>query len=120
MKFNPLLTLEKLSVRIRGTLVLKGIDWQIGLGEQWAIVGPNGSGKTTLVKTIAGLLPSVSGNIIFHPAGEDGDNCIPTREDIGFVSAEMHRRVFEQEAFVEEIKHFTGDVEKILTVSDFI
>ena len=120
MKINPLLRLEDLSVRIRGTLVLKGVDWQIGRGEQWAIVGPNGSGKTTLVKTIAGLLPSVSGNIIFHPAGEDDDNCIPTRKDIGFVSAEMHRRVFEREAFVEEIKHFTGDVEKILTVSDFI
>ncbi len=120
IKINPLLTLENLSVRIRGTLVLKGIDWQIGPGEQWAIVGPNGSGKTTLVQTIAGLLPAVGGNISFHPAGKGDGNPIPTREDIGFVSADMHRRVFEREALVEEIRHFTGDDEKVLTVLDFI
>jgi len=116
----PLLILDNLTVRVRGTLVLKGIDWRIGPGEQWAIVGPNGSGKTTLVKTIAGILPVVGGNISFHPAGEDHGNLIPKRGTIGFVSAEMHRGVFEREALVEEIKHFTGDESKVLTVSDFL
>jgi ABC-type multidrug transport system ATPase subunit len=37
------------------------------------VVGPNGSGKTTLLKTIAGLLPPVSGRIVPSlPAGRGG------------------------------------------------
>ena len=120
MSFIPLLTLERLSVRIRGTLVLKDIDWTIGRGEQWAVVGPNGSGKTSLVKTLAGMLPSAGGKVIFYPFDRDRNSQPPTRKDIGFVSAELHRKMFEREAFVEDIRHFTGDDTKVLTVKDFI
>jgi molybdate transport system ATP-binding protein len=120
MPFIPLLKLEKLSVRIRGKLVLKEIDWTIGRGEQWAVVGPNGSGKTSLVKTLAGMLPSAGGNVIFYPFNRDRNSHTPTSKDIGFVSAELHRKVFEREALVEDIRHFTGDDTKVLTVKDFI
>jgi ABC-2 type transport system ATP-binding protein len=33
----------------------------------WLVTGPNGSGKTTLLKTVAGLLPAVSGTVIPPP-----------------------------------------------------
>lgn len=120
IQHNPLLRLENLSVRVRDKLVLTDIDWQIGVGEQWGILGPNGSGKTTLAKTLAGQLPAIGGNIRFYPP-EEGDRVrTPKKNDIGFVSAEFHRRVFERYAFAEEIRHFTGDDKKALSVSDFI
>jgi len=34
--------------------VLDGVDWAVGPGERWVVLGPNGSGKTTLLR-IAGL-----------------------------------------------------------------
>lgn len=38
--------------------ILKHLDFQVGEGEFFIIVGPNGSGKTTLLKTICGIEPA--------------------------------------------------------------
>ncbi|MCK8485899.1 ABC transporter ATP-binding protein [Paenibacillus sp. MBLB2552] len=35
--------------------VLKDVDWQVGRGEFWGLIGPNGSGKTTLLNLISGV-----------------------------------------------------------------
>lgn len=43
--------------------ILENINFSIGKGEFWCILGPNGVGKTTLFKTILGLLKSKSGSI---------------------------------------------------------
>ena len=42
-----------------GRPILDEIDWDVGSGERWAVLGPNGSGKTTLLH-VAGmrLLPT--------------------------------------------------------------
>jgi iron complex transport system ATP-binding protein len=42
-----------------GRAILEDVDWLVGAGERWAILGPNGSGKTTLL-LVAGmrLLPT--------------------------------------------------------------
>jgi iron complex transport system ATP-binding protein len=37
-----------------GIALLEDIDWDIGRGERWAVLGPNGSGKTTLLR-VAGM-----------------------------------------------------------------
>ena len=100
-------------------MVLEGIDWQIRSGEQWALIGPNGSGKTTLAKALAGILPSSGGKILFH-SSKDGNGDTLSREGIGFVSADLHRHVFEREVFAEEVRHFTGDRGRELTALDFI
>lgn len=114
------LTVENLFVRLKGRTVLRGIDWRIGAGEQWAIIGPNGSGKTTLVKAIAGLIPKAKGRIVLHSADGEDRFWANRRTGVGFVSAELHRKLFEKEAFAEEVRHFTGDAGKALTASDFI
>ncbi len=45
--------------------VLKGISLHVSPGEAVAVIGANGAGKTTLLKTIAGVLRTRSGQIVF-------------------------------------------------------
>jgi branched-chain amino acid transport system ATP-binding protein len=45
---------------------LRGVSLNVVAGEIVALIGGNGAGKTTLLKSIAGLLPSDSGEIIFQ------------------------------------------------------
>ncbi|GAA5346999.1 ATP-binding cassette subfamily F protein 3 [Planifilum fimeticola] len=42
-----------------------GLSFRIERGERIALIGPNGTGKSTLLKTVAGLLPPLSGRIRF-------------------------------------------------------
>ena len=60
---GAVIDLHAVGVRRDGTVVLDEIDWSVGRGERWVILGPNGSGKTTLL-TLAGarLWPS-SGSV---------------------------------------------------------
>jgi ABC-type Mn2+/Zn2+ transport system ATPase subunit len=54
---------KHLAVGYGGEAVMSDIDFNLEGGKVLALVGSNGSGKTTLLKTIAGLLPPISGSI---------------------------------------------------------
>jgi putative ABC transport system ATP-binding protein len=43
--------------------VLRGVDFDVHLGEMSFLVGPSGSGKTTLLSVVAGLLDSSGGSL---------------------------------------------------------
>lgn len=43
---------------------VRGIDLSLETGEKLALVGANGAGKTTLLRTIAGIHPASSGQIL--------------------------------------------------------
>jgi ABC-2 type transport system ATP-binding protein len=47
-----------------GTLeALKGIDFEVGEGEIFALIGPNGAGKTTTLRIVATLLTHTAGRV---------------------------------------------------------
>lgn len=46
--------------------VLFGIDFTVSEGEMVGVIGANGAGKSTLLKTILGLVPTRSGEIVFR------------------------------------------------------
>lgn len=45
--------------------IIQDISFQLNSGETVGLIGPNGSGKSTTIKALVGLLPNVSGEIIF-------------------------------------------------------
>ena len=55
--------MKQVTVRFDGRAVLDGLDWIIGPGDRYGIVGGNGVGKTTLLRTIQGLLAPDSGTV---------------------------------------------------------
>jgi ABC-type branched-subunit amino acid transport system ATPase component len=69
--------------------VLRGVTFQIGPGEVFAVLGKNGMGKTTLLKTIMGLLPARHGHV--EVLGEDVTRWPPyriTRLGVSYVPQE--------------------------------
>jgi branched-chain amino acid transport system ATP-binding protein len=69
--------------------VLRGVDLRVETGEVVTLVGRNGAGKTTTLKTIMGMVPKQSGEIVFDQspiAGLPSDKI--ARRGIGFVPEE--------------------------------
>jgi iron complex transport system ATP-binding protein len=60
---GAVIALHAVGVRREGTVVLEDIDWSVGPGERWVILGPNGSGKTTLLTLAAARLWPSAGRV---------------------------------------------------------
>ena len=60
---GAVIALHAVGVRREGVVVLDDIDWSVGPGERWVILGPNGSGKTTLLTLAAARLWPSSGGV---------------------------------------------------------
>ncbi|NDW03800.1 heme ABC exporter ATP-binding protein CcmA [Jiella pacifica] len=68
------LTLDALVVGRGSTAVAGPFDIAVAAGEALVVTGPNGAGKSTLLRTLAGLLPPISGTIRLEgPAASDGE-----------------------------------------------
>lgn len=72
---TPVVAASGLCVGYDSEPVVADIQFRLETGQVLALVGSNGSGKSTLLKTIAGLLPPVSGSLqvlggkpLAHPA----------------------------------------------------
>ncbi len=46
--------------------VLRGVQFNLRIGESLAVLGPSGCGKSTLISCLAGLTPPDSGKILFE------------------------------------------------------
>lgn len=62
---STLLHLQSVEADISGSRILRGVDLEVRPGEVVALMGRNGVGKTTTLKTITGILPARSGEIVF-------------------------------------------------------
>ncbi|QMV84484.1 anchored repeat-type ABC transporter ATP-binding subunit [Corynebacterium hindlerae] len=74
------LVVSNLCVNLAGREVLRGVDLEIAPGEFVGLIGPNGAGKTTLFRSILGLLPMASGDILIS-----GERVAKARDRIGYV-----------------------------------
>ena len=60
-----LLSVQNLCVNYDSIRAVKGISFNVEQGETVCLIGANGAGKTTTLKTLTGLLPASSGEMVF-------------------------------------------------------
>ncbi len=107
MQKQHLLQLQNISVQYSGVKALDGVSITLDGGEIVALMGPNGAGKSTILKAIFGLVPIVSGEVLWR-----GSHLIPLPHQIaklGIAFVPQGRRVF---------KHLT--VEENLEIGGFM
>ncbi len=63
MSTRPLLRVEGLSIGRGARALMSGVSFELRTGELTAIIGENGIGKSTWLKTLAGLLPPLEGDV---------------------------------------------------------
>lgn len=63
MATSPAVRLASVSVVRDGRRLLDEVDWEVGPGERWVVLGPNGSGKTTLLRVAGARLWPTSGTV---------------------------------------------------------
>lgn len=79
-----------------GVAVLRGVDWEVGPTERWAVLGPNGSGKTTMFELASGYLHPTRGTveILGHRLGRVDVRRL--RERIGLMSSSLVKKLVPQ------------------------
>ena len=81
------------SVIRSGNLLLDGVDWRIGRGERWVLLGPNGSGKTTLVSIASTYMWPSRGSVSLLGNVVGAVDVRELRRHIGIVSASLEDRI---------------------------
>jgi len=61
-----LLSAQTVSVANGSKPVCSGLDFCLGSGEVWGVLGPNGIGKSTLLHLLAGLRQPDTGTVLLH------------------------------------------------------
>ncbi len=58
-----MITTHQLTLRAGARTLVQALDWHVGRGECWCIIGRNGAGKSTLMRTLAGLRAPDGGTV---------------------------------------------------------
>jgi len=89
---NPILTTSNLSVGYSSKKEIKTIATHINLnlkkGELIALIGANGIGKSTLLRTLIGIQPPLSGNIILNGININEYDSISFAQNLNIVLTE--------------------------------
>jgi phosphonate transport system ATP-binding protein len=73
-----------------GTRALKDVSFKVKRGEFISILGPSGSGKTTLLRSINGLEPIESGEVIFDNNKITKENLSEVQRKTGMIFQEFN------------------------------
>jgi urea transport system ATP-binding protein len=98
-----MLRIDQLQVAYGETLIVRGVDLEVGPGQVVCLMGRNGVGKTTLLKSIMGLLKPRAGRVLFE--GKDLTRATPdvrARSGLGYVP--QGREIFPQLTVRENLR----------------
>jgi branched-chain amino acid transport system ATP-binding protein len=99
---TDLLSTLDLSAGYFGHPAVHDLNIEIGPGEVVALLGSNGAGKTTTLRTLAGDLPPVSGNVLWKGEAVSAPLHQRARAGLSFVTEE--RSVFMQMSVADNIR----------------
>ena len=91
MQPDPSLAVHHISAKRKKRLILNDLSLSANNGDIIGIVGKNGSGKSTFCSSLCGLLPAVSGEVIFH--GKKLTRRARTRQ-FGMVMQDVNHQLF--------------------------
>lgn len=100
---GPILEVSGLRVQRGSTVILRNIDWRVGPGEHWVILGPNGSGKTSLLSALTGYLTPTAGSLSVLGRRYGRSDWRALRTQIGLVSSSIRQMMAEQEPALDTI-----------------
>ena len=83
---QSILSIEKLSISIGGSRILRDVSLELCAGHVFCLMGRNGVGKTTTLKSVVGLYKPNSGQVVFE--GRDISRLPPEKRalaGIGYV-----------------------------------
>lgn len=91
--YGELINLNRLHLKIGEKTILNNINWTVNAGEYWVLSGGNGSGKTSLLNMIFADNPRAYQCDIrlFGKQKGSGESIWDIKDQIGFVSPEMHQ-----------------------------
>lgn len=84
------LSTKNLAISHTDTPIAKNINLEFNSGQITALVGANGAGKSTLSLTLAGLIPSIEGEVV---ASEDLCKELDSSDPIKWKSTELAKRI---------------------------
>ena len=84
---DPVIRVSGVSVRRAGRTILGPLDWTVGEGERWVVIGPNGSGKTTLVQVASTNLWPTTGSVEVLGSTIGRVDARELRRRVGYASA---------------------------------
>ncbi|MDA8044788.1 MAG: ATP-binding cassette domain-containing protein [Actinomycetota bacterium] len=73
--------------------VLRAVDWLVGAGQRWVVLGPNGSGKTTMFELASGYLHPTRGQVSILDQTLGRVDVRRLRERIGLVSTALVKKL---------------------------
>lgn len=105
---NPILSVKDLSVHFGAATVVDDVSFAVAPGESFGLVGESGSGKSTILRTIMGLNPDWSGEILVdgQPATSDSRRKFARRVQMVFQDpyASLHPRHLIGKAIAEPMR----------------
>src|SRR5205814_1597180 len=109
---DSILTLRDVTIHRGGMDVLRGVNWRVDAGENWAVIGPNGAGKSSLAAALAGNA-AISGEIDYGFDGDGGDPC----RRIASVSFQLQRQFVAQSDGYYQSRWYLGEEHATLTAA---
>jgi branched-chain amino acid transport system ATP-binding protein len=97
-----MLTIEQACVRYGGIVALQDVSIEVRQGETVLLIGSNGAGKSSLINAVMGLVPLVSGRILFEAQDLSGVSAAG-RAHRGIGYSPEGRRVFKSLTVTENV-----------------
>ena len=107
---SDVLTFENVTVHCGDVDAVSNVNWRVGPGENWAVIGANGSGKSSLAAAIAGQI-ATSGEIAYGFDDGESDPC----ERIATVSFHLQRQFVAQSDGYYASRWYLGEEHATLT-----